>query len=443
MSHSEILSLTASGNRKLVLHALNRWSQECSQDPEPLFNALKSDDPEILKPALSLAVKHHPRTCSTVILSFLDRSDPLFRRLAVEHLAPVMGEEISDKLKNFLREEKNPFVLASAVQAVPRLSLPLEVLEPFLTHEDSRVRANTVKAISGCTGEKRRLIEPLLKDPVLRVQNEALKALSGLVPEAKLEELVQKRLSAPEEKIRSGMAFFVADLPLSRKISILAKLLKDPETSVVACAARGLAKTRDPMAWRALVELFLGGVSPELNALLRGLLKEASPAAVMAQAEKIGQPSGVSTEVINGILEIAGSNERWEAFVPWILGGLERPELPTRLLALDVVRRHVLFFKVDLDSILRKFEVSLEPAEKSTAAQIRLRANQLQGLEVLKTMIRDPRTPWRREAARALREEPGLLVRKILQDAAKEGIPEARDPSSGSFDPVSLDLPEA
>jgi len=331
--------------------------------------------------------------------------------------------------------------LASGVLAGSRVGLEAEFLSHFLEHNDSRVRANTVKAISQTVGDKRKFLEPMLKDPVLRVQCEAVKALSDLIPGNQIEELVLKRVTSPEAKVRAGLAYYVADLPFSRKTGILVKLLKDSDKAVVACSARSLARINDPLGWRALAELYFSAVFPELSTSIRSLFKNAPISAILVQAEKFGQPGTSPKNVIIMVLEIALDSQQLENLIPWILGGLERPECEVRLQALQVIKKHISFFGTNIEEILRKFDTSNVPEERAIAAQLRFRGGNFNGLEILRGMLHDSLPAVRAAAAKVLKEEPGLLARRVLFEAARKGIAEAKLEDTAISVTKTLNLP--
>jgi len=102
VSDFEIRKLSAQKSKKLVLHALEKWHSQGARDPEPLLNALKNEDLEVVKTALSLGAVPHPKICCSAIVSMLGKTDPLWRKIAVESLRPEMGEGIREQFKKFL-----------------------------------------------------------------------------------------------------------------------------------------------------------------------------------------------------------------------------------------------------------------------------------------------------------------------------------------------------
>lgn len=453
----EIRVLAASGNKKLILHALKRWGKDLPLDPEPLFSALKNDDPEILQVVLPLATKHFPALFIPQVLELLQHSQFMHRRLAVEALQPAMGKQITDRFLKLLGEETHPHVLASAVLAVPRLGLEVGLLSRFLQHPDTRVRANCIRAFSAIPGEHRALLEPLLKDTVLRVQSEAIKCLVRFIPEDKLEDLMVKRLESTKSGVRSATVMLLADLPLRRRLPLLKGVLRDPDPKVASCAARAIARGSDLQGYRALAELYLvpapenEAVDPEKrpNYLLK-LLRSIPPEGLVIEAEKHGQPAQANPDIIASILEVALDNPQWEAFLPWAIGGLSRKETRVRLLALQIVRQHLSFFAGNLEELLAKVDQSRQPSEQAMVAQIRLEAGQMKGLETLKTMLRDSDSLTRQAAAQALRQTPNLVAKGVLQEAQKAGIAEAfsglsegetKSPTETKLDPI--DLPDS
>lgn len=440
----EYRKLAGTGNRKLVLYALERWEEECSHNPEPVIIALGSSDSEILRRAISLAVRFHPSSSVSSILALFSRSDPLHRRLAVEAIVPSMGAVAEMRLKELLSVEQHPFVLASAVIALARLNMSIELLKPFLSHPDMRVRANTVVALGKLSNpETCELLKPFLEDPSPRIQNEAIRALSRYVSEFECESFILKRMSSPDEVIRASITFLTGELQISRKISLLIGMLKDPSESVVACALRALEKNADPMGLRAVVELFFNTNFKSLFPMIFSCLKKADPGRIVSQAERYGSPAEVSETTAKRILDFAKVSPSWEIFLPWIMTCLQRQEKELRYLALEIVIEKASFFAPGLDDLLGKQERSGDPQEKAMAARIRWRSGQITGLETLQGMLRDSNPEIRKAAVEALQADPTQLAKKTLEDAARDGIQEARAIIiSGQLpDPIQIKLP--
>lgn len=434
--NQEILALAASGNRKLVLHALQRWERECPRDPEPLLAAVKSDDPDILKLVLPLARRFFPAQFAPQILELLYHEQFLHRRLGVESLEPSMGKDAPGCLYQLLQKESHPHVLASAVLAAPRLTLGLDAIVGFLTHADPRVRANTIRAVSAYPGDHRTLLEPFLRDPALRVQNEAIKTLARLVPQKKLDELLLKRIAFPKAEVRAATAMLIADLPVSSKAAYLQPLLGDPDPAVVSCAARALAKGNDPAGIRAIAESYF---SSPLSPLLK-VLRSCAPQPILLEAGKHGEPSRADAKIVLRTLEIALDNPAWEAFLPWILAAAAHSSEEVRLPGLELIRRNATALSGSqhrIDEILEKAKRSRNPKERAIAARVSLKMGRLIGLETLTAMLRDNDSATRAAAAEALHQEASLLTRKALQEARTAGIREAFTSGPGITSPGS------
>ncbi|MBF0501055.1 MAG: hypothetical protein HQM09_13030 [Candidatus Riflebacteria bacterium] len=430
MESWEIIKLLGTGNVKLALHALDRWGKDASFDPEPLLAALTSSDPTVLKVALAHAAERHPTACLGAVTALFQREDPVARRLAVEAMIPAFGDIARERLEQLLEKEQHPFVIASGVKAASRMGVKAERLTPFLKHEDSRIRANTTRAIVATKAPPdimRSILEPLLKDPAPRVQNEALRGLAGMIPPEELREIVQKRRAAYDGEARTSLVHLIYDLPLPGKASLLAELLDDANPEVEVAAASCLAKIGDSESWKALADGYLRQAEPaRAEAILK--LIPAVPANVVLFATERGGGRIVdaSSELARRVLAFAAIVKNdWQLFIPWILGGLERRENEIREVALVAVRERLSYFSANMEDLLRRPERMGSPRERALVAQIRWRAGQMAGLETLKSFLHNEDEIFRIEAARALREEPALLAKKALKDAGFVDAPEA------------------
>ncbi|MFZ2956646.1 MAG: HEAT repeat domain-containing protein [Candidatus Ozemobacteraceae bacterium] len=427
MQSHEILQLLRTGNTKLALHALEHWGKDAAHDPEPLLAALTNPDPVVLKVALGHAAARHPGACLGAVIGLMDREDPVVRRLAVEALNPNFGKTARERLEKLLKAETHFRVIASAVKAAARMKSDVRVFEPFLRHEDSRIRANTVRAVAGACSSKealRALLEPLLKDTSLRVQNEALNGLSGMIPPEQLRSFVERRLATSEGKNRVALVNLVAELPLPTKTALLSGFLRDPDTRVMECAVVCLARIDDEESRRCLVEAYFGAEEPLRSSFVREFIVKVPAGLSRDVAEKKGRMETASERHFENVLQlVAVISELWEVFLPWVLGGLERRECAVREAALRVIRARWSYFSTNLDELLKKSERSGSPREKTLAAQIRWRAGQISGFETLKAFLRDSVPEIRDAAVELLREEPALLAQKALSDAGFSRIP--------------------
>jgi len=438
MEYGDLSQLISSGKASLAIHALKEWEKDFASHHEPLLQALQLNDPQVLEVALKLAEKYHPAVCAEPIVALLKSADSLTRRLAVQSLIPAMGACAEEGLKMLFVSEQDVFVLASAVTAAARLNVGVEYVTPYFAHQDIRLRANAIRAAAKLgRNQLPGLIEPFLSDPALRVQNEALKGLATLASEAELELLVLERLNSPDAPTRAATVFITGELPLGRRVVFLINALSDKDHRVTGCAVRSLAVLRDPLGIRALIENFL--TAPD-EIFARSIIKqlEADDAdKIVSFADTIGRPV-TSTPILAGRVMLAASTlTNWEPFLPWVIGATNRKEPDIRQAALKIIANHMDFFRGNIATLLEKAEASSEPLDVALAALIRWKSGQTDGLNKLQTMIFSLKPAESAAALEVLKNEKGLMARKLLNEAQARGLLGNEPPKAG----LTLKLP--
>jgi len=427
MDSFELKRLAGSNNPKLVKFAIERWLKSDSRDPEPLRLALASDQIEIVKTALPSALLHFAEACRPQILGFFTHENHQYRKAAVEAVCVSAEGWILEATRTLLEKEKHPHVIASAVIAAGRLNFNMDLLKPFLSHHDGRVRANTVRAMSASANPRNReMVIPLLNDPSIRVQNEVLKVLGGFASQTELNDLVNKRLNSPDSLVRASTAWILADLPVSDRVGLLSEKLKDPVESVITCACKALVKIFDPAGLRNLANFYLTTEKNTLVPWMKSILAPLDPHNFLRKAETLGAPESILEETLSRLLLLGKESLFWQPFLPWIHGALRRREKHLRLAALKIIAEKAEFFRNRIEETLEKCRCSFEPEEKAMISKIRWKVGKPVGLDVLKTMMRSVNIVERKAAADVLRSEPNLIFKQILFEAAREGILEAR-----------------
>ena len=423
MDFNDISQLIGSGKPALALHALQEWEKDFSRHPEPLLHALQHHDAKVIETALNLAEKYHPATCGVQISALLKSENALIRRLAVQALVPAMGKPAMDGLRLLFVDEKDVFVLASAVTAAARLGAGLELVVPFMQHPDIRLRANAVRAAASLGREKLPgLLEPFLNDPALRVQNEALKGLAILAPETELEKLVLQRLNSPDAATRAATVFITGELPLSRRVVFLINALTDVDHRVSGCAIRSLAILRDPLGVRALIEAYLTTPDAAQAASILRQLRAEDGERIVAFADGISRPVTAQPLLAERMILAAAHLPNWEAFLPWILGAANRKEAQIRQNALKIIAGQIEFFRGNISPLLEKTENSGDADDQALAALIKWKAGHTDGLNKLQNLLFSLKSSESEAALKILQNEKGLIAKKLLTEAAARGI---------------------
>lgn len=444
MDLSDIKQLIATGNPKLVLHAVSAWEREHSHQPEPIIDALKSSDTAVLEAALKAVSGRHPKICASYVAGMMQNSDSSIRKLAVQWALPAMGKAVSDALKQLFETEQDVFVLSLAVTTAANLNIGIEYVEPFLAHEDVRVRANAVRSIAAMGGDRtRQLLEPKLKDPALRVQNEALKALAGMVHQSELEKLITGRLNSADPAIRAATAFVTGELPLPGRVDLLCSVLDDSEPQVVKCAARALCSMEEKTGLKAVAEAYLKIQVSDLEEEVAADLA-AADAGIFLRTASGAEASGFSHEVlVRKVMLVARHASDAFLFNTWVNSALEVKDPVIRIQALKMVVKSPANYKAELAQIIERAERSLIPEEMALGALIKWRSGQLAGFSQLKAMLYSGKSQEAKAAAEILRYDNGLIARRLLHEAQIAGViqgPPAQQPGEDFEQPISLPI---
>ena len=121
-------------------------------------------------------------------VSLLQSSDPAYRVKALEIFEKKnISAEQCYYFLGAIHFENDPFVLSKIMRVLPRLSTHLPttrielILQEYLEHSDSRVRANALEAYSAVSEQSREeqleLLFQCLEDPDQRVRANALRQL--------------------------------------------------------------------------------------------------------------------------------------------------------------------------------------------------------------------------------------------------------------------------
>jgi hypothetical protein len=443
MEFNDLKNLILTRKPSLVLHALSIWEKDWSGYYEIINETLRIEDEKILEIALPLAAAYHPQRVANRIVSLLVNSNPTIRRLTVQVIVPKMGKEVEKALKELLASETDSFVLASAVTAAARFNLAVDHIEHLLSHEDVRLRANTVRAIAVIGREKMRvLLEPALKDEAYRVQNEALKGLAQLIPENELESLVVKRLENPDENIRAATAFLAGELPLSRRIAILVDALKDESEKVVICAVRGLCRLNEPIGMRSVLNLFFTTENENLAMTMAKIISQNSTERLLDFAGRSSHPAKAGEKTISRVMQVCMYQKEWEPFLPWILACLRTCDSATRINALKIVARNADYFKNNIENLLQINEATI--LETAICSLIKWKAGQAAGLDHLQTMLYSGKPAEIEAAVEAFRFDNSLISRNCLRQAVDSGVVLAMNHSEAikNLTDTPIELPE-
>lgn len=239
-----------------------------------------------------LSVELHERSHHDLVslrrrLGSLDHEE---RLEAVSAAGELQWEEAAPILRERLEIEEHPFVLSKLTKVLGLLGgeEDLELLSPFLAHEDDRVRANTVEGIEKLAGEaKFEVLTPLLDDPSPRVKTNVLLALQGLGAEAYAGLLGRMTRSTLVGQRRSAL-YAVSFLPGSEAVELLARLMRDEELDIQHQAIGRMGRRGGFQAAEALVALVEEAEDPGTRGAALGALGELRDACTEQQRRRLG-----------------------------------------------------------------------------------------------------------------------------------------------------------
>lgn len=157
------------------------------------------------------------------------------------------GTRIMPSLMRLLRHT-NPYVRSKAVKLVGRGGGSVKWVRSRLTESDPRIRANAIEALWGTDSEEvREVLQIAARDGNNRVAGNALIALYRLGDSAIVPELI-KMSTHGSALFRSSAAWVMGETGDPRFSETLARMLREPNTSVRARAMSALGKIKAAVA---------------------------------------------------------------------------------------------------------------------------------------------------------------------------------------------------
>lgn len=411
-------------------HAAYLFRRALEHDPEGaptdpaashvMFEALAEDDAMALvaavRPCLGLEGLYR------LAVDRLGRDTrPRVRAAWVDALASRGAPGLGGILRRTLASDPSPRVVATALRALGQAceEVPLEFLRPFLTHADSRVRANAVELLIERDGPGvEGVLEVLLNDPAPRV---AANAALALWRRGRRE---LSRFLAREEPPATRLAFLHAAGRAGRDRrlqELVEQAFQHGAPAERRVAARSLAAVRGPDAVPELMDMALRADDSHLrNPMVEGCLEVA--------------PEVVRRALVGALrVEPAPGRQRYRANALAVLRELEElPDLSLVTPLLEDADPRVRANAVELLEV-RPGERSVEPALaralQDPAARVRANAavalwrrGSPAGLGVLVHELEDsPAAPAAASAAWGLGQMGGTIAEQALETALQRG----------------------
>jgi len=177
-------------------------------------------------------------------IQLLNSSEPKERLKAAQILGYLAQPEIVPVLLNHLSKEEDNFVVASLVKTIGQLGdeSVLPALKPYLSHNDARVRANTVEALEFIDSPQiTEMLKPLLYDKDNRVKANAIKILFHYKPEIAIQK-IKEMAKSPEPWVRISAVYSLSAIANESAYKILKILSNDHDIDVALAATEAKEK---------------------------------------------------------------------------------------------------------------------------------------------------------------------------------------------------------
>lgn len=273
-------------DRKKVLTALIATTKD--KNIAVRFFARKAID-KIKKTESLLRMSSNVDVQKTPIEERLCSDDYQQRISAILQIKENNDATMKSRLIEMLNTEEHPFVKAAIVSTIPIFleKSEAELLSPFLSDEDNRVRSNTIEAMEYLKAEQSiPALFTALSDRDNRIRAVAAKALQSFGEEKVFTEL-KKMLDSNEDWMKVSAIYAISHIQASEAIIMLldtARSSKHTETRLKAIIA--LANYYDSTSYGFLKQVSLVGEEP---------FKEAGLKALKLIQEKFGEEPPTST----------------------------------------------------------------------------------------------------------------------------------------------------
>lgn len=183
------------------------------------------------------------RLAQSKLLEMLGSEDHQERVRGARLLVETGDPEILPKLCETLSREGNEFVVATLVKTVASLADDpsyIDVIKPFLSHENARVRANTIEAM-GMFDDPRifKIVAPFIKERNNRIKANVAKIMWGYSQDKTLRYL-KEMLDSEDVWTCYSAVFALAEIGHYKTRALLIYSLLNPNISIRLRSARAL-----------------------------------------------------------------------------------------------------------------------------------------------------------------------------------------------------------
>jgi hypothetical protein len=234
-----------------------------------------------------------------VLQKHLASEDHQVRLEAVSAVGELGYQGALPSLLELLAREQHLFVLSKLTKVLGQVggAAVMGELLPYLSHEDDRVRANTIEGLESIPGDDKFIhIMPMLEDPAPRVRANALKAIKALGGE-RFTSMLRTMIRHPEFDHRRSALFVLQAMQNDFGRDCLVVMLDDHHPELRGRALDLLARRTDMPTVEGLVKLIRSGPGEATREraleVLRTIQAAAPPevaAAVAEQLRRLAEP---------------------------------------------------------------------------------------------------------------------------------------------------------
>ncbi|MFW5782384.1 MAG: HEAT repeat domain-containing protein, partial [Candidatus Muiribacteriaceae bacterium] len=173
-------------------------------------------------------------------------SSPSAKIHTLKRVISLTKKKYLNNIKDMLKEEKDPFVLATLIKSIGYLGSQenLRDIIEFIKHNDPRVRSNTIESLAmlGKNRGAEQLILPLVKDSNPRVRITAANYIMTYTDDNHVDSLIQDMSSSSNVSDRVSVLFLIENIPSPKYFSTVKKLSDDKNRMVSEKAESLLTK---------------------------------------------------------------------------------------------------------------------------------------------------------------------------------------------------------
>ena len=390
---------------------------------EFILEALRDGRPEIVIAAMKASANTDNEEILQMIVTYLGSPNGILRHEALYALNKRDYKFVKDAICDFLREEEDSSLVATAVMIIGNYRLPefIPLLNAFLGYTDDRVRANAAEALGAIDSpEVVDMLKALVSDNNNRVRANAIKALWQKGIRFGLSSLADE-LRSPNTRKRASAAYILGEIKEERSLDLLVGLLRDISPTVRNRAVLSLEKVGSPRVVTPLIEAFMHEEEPAIcETIINVSLKLSVDLTMSRLTEKFVREENSRNRAV--IVKCLGASANPQT-LPLLARGLKDPDSRVRANSVEAVGA-----LNDAQAIDLLLPLLNDPHNRvrSNAATALWKLGGTGAIVILKQMIQSSNKQMRSSAAWALGEIGALQFNDVLQGLTADSDPDVR-----------------